>query len=246
MKSLNQKDYKILMNAIYNVQINDAPPPEFNGKTKMLANVIFPCIERRKAQSKRGRLGADARYARPATLLPDDTDKARSINDEIANGGANSGANDQSRVKIEKNKIEYNYNRAESNKADGGLAVCINAPADAQDALSRSEKEKDVIFEIGNGYGTFGNVYLSTEEYLQIKKTIANADKYIDLFSQKLHDKGYQYPNHAEAILDWYEKDKMLPANRRFSELPREREGSFDTDEFFAAAVKRSLGSDGK
>ncbi len=250
MRSLNQKDYKTLINAIYNAQIHDLPPPEFTGRAGIVASMIFPCIERRKKQSGFGRAGAEARLAR----LRETGDSEPTYPSDYPSNYPSSHPSDypsshplnQSRVK--KNKIEYS--RVESSKDDGSVAegrradAVGRAPADAREALALSKKERDVNFETDRGYGVFKNVYLSQEEYLKIKNAIPNADDYIDLFSQKIYDRGYRYPSHAKAILDWYEKDKKLPSHRRPAEPPQGREGSFDTDEFFAAAVRRSLGSD--
>ena len=64
MSSLPAKDYKAIVQAIYNFQVYDIPPPEFKGNAGLIALFIFPCIERRKEQARRGRAGAAARYSR--------------------------------------------------------------------------------------------------------------------------------------------------------------------------------------
>lgn len=90
------------------------------------------------------------------------------------------------------------------------------------------------------GWGSHNNVFLSTEEYLTLRREIPAADRYIDRFSEKLKQKGYRYPNHFAAIMQWWEEDKRKEVSEvGGSEPPR---GSFDTDEFFEAAVRRSLG----
>ena len=116
MERLSAKDYKALMIAIYNAQINNIPPPEFTGRTKMVATIIFPCIERRKSQSERGLASAAARLARKKQI---NTDTSNSVANSVANGVANGVAN-QSKEK--KNRIEYSYNKAERREADAPAA----------------------------------------------------------------------------------------------------------------------------
>lgn len=114
----------------------------------------------------------------------------------------------------------------------------IGAEAPTSNALANGEKQK--------GYGIYQNVFLSNSEYLLIKNTVDNAEKYIDNFSAKLYSKGYRYPNHAQAILDWWKKDSRLPKETDTDTSPKSPPsyGSFDTDRFFEAALKRSLGED--
>ena len=64
MSSLPAKDYKAIVQAIYKFQAYDILPPEFKGNAGLIAVLIFPCIERRKEQARRGRAGAAARYSR--------------------------------------------------------------------------------------------------------------------------------------------------------------------------------------
>ena len=64
MDKLSPREYKKLVTAIYQYQLNDVPPPSFTGMTEMLATIIFPCIKRRKEASSFGRFGADKRLGR--------------------------------------------------------------------------------------------------------------------------------------------------------------------------------------
>ena len=100
--------------------------------------------------------------------------------------------------------------------------------------------------QIGQGMGKYSNVYLSTEEYLAICREIKNADAYIDRFSEKLKTRGYRYPDHFAAILEWWARDKNFAGGGTspVSDPEPSDGGSFDTDAFFEAAVRRSLGED--
>ena len=55
MKKLSAKDFKQLMLAVCDYQLNGTKPPEFKGKSEMMASVIFPCLDRRLAQSMGGK-----------------------------------------------------------------------------------------------------------------------------------------------------------------------------------------------
>ena len=79
-------------------------------------------------------------------------------------------------------------------------------------------------------YGTFKNVILSKEEYEKLKeKHPSTYKKQIDNLSYYIESKGDKYKSHYATILSWERKN--------------EREdgfNSFDTDDFFQAALERS------
>ena len=129
MQSLSPKDYKTLMIAIYNAQINNVPPPEFTGRSRIVATMIFPCIERRKSQSEHGYLGAVAKHAKDKEKQLASSTSANGT----ASGTASGTANGQSKEK--KNKAEYSYSRVERKRA--------NAPA----AKEQSSFDLDDFFE---------------------------------------------------------------------------------------------------
>lgn len=271
LDKLSAKDYKAVLSAAYRYQILGQKPPEFSGKAEIVASIIFPYIERRIKQTERGRMGGAARVARlrnsdRCTAKEDAEDHVKVIETDSshASSQASSHASSQaSSQRIEENSIKENSieeYKIKENTADADARVGNVEPLsrldDAEDAegIARAEREKEDLFEENgdgserlqegrSGYGTYKNVRLSTEEYLKIKRKIKNADRYIDTFSQKLYTKGYRYPDHAKAILDWWKRDCEIEKRSEPTEenLP---EGSFDTDEFFAAAVRRSLGED--
>ncbi|MBQ1965268.1 MAG: hypothetical protein II348_01160 [Clostridia bacterium] len=91
------------------------------------------------------------------------------------------------------------------------------------------------------GYGTHNNVLLTEREKNAIESEHGIPQAYIDHFSNALKIKGYQYASHYSAILEWWERDKTSP---RWQSETQQQNGSFDTDDFFAAAVRKSLGED--
>ena len=61
MSELNPKEFKALFLAIWNYQLSGVEPPEFKGKTKIMASMIFPYVRRRIAQSNGAKKAIAAR-----------------------------------------------------------------------------------------------------------------------------------------------------------------------------------------
>ncbi len=234
MENISDRDCGRLVKAIYKYQVLGEKPPMFKGKAEILADVVFPCIDRRKKLSEAGKRGNQLQAAARA--------KAKQEAAGVAAGTP---------TPIEKNSKEKNSTVKSSE---------LIGRADEPDALQVSEAvadmpadlvEKYAPYHIKRARGKHGNVFLSDVEYDEIGHLIFNADAYIDQFSEKLHDKGYRFADHYRALLDWWERDKDLPqysAPRELTstvaerEKPRARTAEDDHwDEFFEAAVARSL-----
>ncbi len=84
--------------------------------------------------------------------------------------------------------------------------------------------------------GKNGNVMLSDQELYELTKTYKIPSEYIDHFSEALKVKKYSYPYHYTAIIEWWNKDKEQP---RWNTTATG--GSFNTDEFFQAAVMKNF-----
>ena len=97
-------------------------------------------------------------------------------------------------------------------------------------------KEESINSTLYSVYGTHHNVRLTDAQYNDIKSKIPNADAYIDHFSERLKARGYTIKDHHGAILEWWEKDKDKPQRREAKPM-----GSFDTDDFFQAAVNKGF-----
>lgn len=82
-------------------------------------------------------------------------------------------------------------------------------------------------------FGQFENVMLTEEEYEALKKKIPDADHRIEIFSCKLKAKGYRYEDHFATILLWFAEEKNQSKTTK---------GSFDIDDFFEAALRRTYG----
>ncbi len=254
-EALTPKDFKALMLAMWRYQMDGTPPPEFSNKAKAIATFIFPQIDRRKYMSEIGRKGAEARHfngdsvmARHSRGTSEGISEAVGAVKAQVEAESNSKSDSKSDSKSESDQA---VSVSESGSEDA-LEPCGGSAADARaegGTLCAAEEGEGGACGApkGRGYGRHGNVYLSAEEYLELCRRIKRADDYIDRFSEKLHSKGYRYPNHFKTICEWWERDSRLEnvgAGYSSPESPKTDGGSFETDEFFAAAVRRSLGED--
>ena len=106
----------------------------------------------------------------------------------------------------------------------------------------RARAEKEGVDKFA--YGKYNNVFLTADEYMDIKQTIKNADTYINMFSHKLHAKGYRYEDHAKAILEWWARDREFEERNSVGWVSYNDSGenATDYDAFFEAAVRKALG----
>jgi hypothetical protein len=86
-------------------------------------------------------------------------------------------------------------------------------------------------------FGCFENVEMTSEDRDRLVAMFGEevARELIDNLSRKLKSKGYKYEDHYATILVWAKKDGVKPEAAISS-----AGGSFDTDEFFKAALARS------
>ena len=238
MENISDRDCGRLVKAIYKCQILGEEPPEFKGKIAVLANVVFPCIERRKKMSAAGKIAYQTKL----------NSRANDSNTAVSNGVRSATPLLPPKEKNSKEKNSTVKSSEPIGRADEPDALQVSeAVADMPADLV----EKYAPYHIKRARGKHGNVFLSDVEYDEIGHLIFNADAYIDQFSEKLHDKGYRFADHYRALLDWWERDKDLPqysAPRGLTstvaerEKPRTRTAEDDHwDEFFEAAVARSL-----
>lgn len=90
---------------------------------------------------------------------------------------------------------------------------------------------------------------LTDEEYQDIQAKLGEyVGEYVDHFSSRLNEKRYRCSDHHRAILSWWESDKdtwVAPrhtTSQHQSLEPGQPGNSFDTDDFYAAALERSFG----
>lgn len=117
----------------------------------------------------------------------------------------------------------------------------INSEEKQQKGKGKEKGKENILYTPSRVRGTHQNVVLSEAEYSDLKSRIPDADGYINRFSEKLYSKGYSYSNHYDAIIKWWDEDKHKSENTKKNEAVKPKQNSsFDTDDFFAAAVARS------
>jgi hypothetical protein len=89
-------------------------------------------------------------------------------------------------------------------------------------------------------YGEYKNVLLTDEEYEKLQDEFPNDyEERIERLSAYIASKGAKYKSHLATIRNWARRDKQTEPKRA-----EENQGSFDTEEFFKAAVEKALGGD--
>ena len=101
--------------------------------------------------------------------------------------------------------------------------------------------------KIKQEYGEKRNVMLTEEEYAHLTVELGIPLAYIDKFSEKLASHPYRYSDHAKALAEWWWQDKDKPQwspsrGKSDASEPQNTLSTFETDEFFDAAVRRSFG----
>lgn len=93
------------------------------------------------------------------------------------------------------------------------------------------------------------NVILSPAEYAHLGKIMGeHRDAYIRRYAQRKADKGYTFPNDYDALVNWWSQDReqWTKPKKRKQQQSRPKVGdagnSFDENDFFDAALKRSFG----
>ena len=92
MKGLSANDFKRMMYAIYRLQIFGEEPPEFQGKPRMIASIIFPMIRRRMELAQYGSLGAAKRLSASKNEAESNPDKDGQASTEDATEASSQGA----------------------------------------------------------------------------------------------------------------------------------------------------------
>lgn len=105
------------------------------------------------------------------------------------------------------------------------------------------EEHADPKYE-KKAYGEFNNVLLSDEEYELIKSNLPSWQACIEHLSEYMFASGKSYKSHFNTIMLWAKQDEEKKKQQRPPNIQKQSEASFDEDEFFRAALKRSYGDD--
>ena len=124
-----------------------------------------------------------------------------------------------------------------------------DAPARAEEREDRfAEEDAAALFGIEPGFedttaetvrqcGSFSNVPLTESQLERLHRELPEADEYIERLSEHIASTGRTYADCCATIFKWVREDRRKSAPK---EKPAQDGGSFDTDEFFEAALRRS------
>ena len=130
------------------------------------------------------------------------------------------------------NRIYVKYPPEYLTQMDRNLSVrqTENCPTDGKQTvsvtdrkLSSSNKEKNNIKRINSeskdnrtAYGSYRNVFLTTEELSALQSEVPHYQEYIEKLSRYMASSGKQYANHAATIRSWALQDHPAPVIRTY------------------------------
>lgn len=116
--------------------------------------------------------------------------------------------------------------RVEESIAEESIAEYRRAEESTEKAASASPAKKE--------YGEYQNVELTDEEYEQLKSEYPDHESRIDRLSAYMMTSGKEYRSHYAVIREWAKAEDKAKQKRD------ETAPSFDADEFFELALRRS------
>lgn len=254
IEKMSHKDAHMLINALVRFQTDGAEPPEFSPKIRDVAGMMFDQLRRRMEASEYGKKGRAIQLERKKAEsesrgTPMATPTATPTETPAAQDKYLYRDRDQDRERDGDENCPQEGSPCEGTSYEGNS---LKDAACAANSLSKKEEENEDEEDEDEeeqriAYGTHNNVYLTVGEYGLIKRTIPDADSYINGFSEKLYQKGYQYRDHYAAIMSWWQSDKDLPSRQdgQNAYAPTDPHPGYEStfsDSFFDAAVKRALG----
>ncbi len=139
--------------------------------------------------------------------------------------------NERMEEEINKRKAFSESRRKNGSKIKTKRSICeASALHMENENVNENENENINVIENETKYGTFENVRLTNEEYEKLKqKHPKTYQKQIDNLSYYIESKGDKYKSHYATILSWERRNER-----------EEGFNSFDTEDFFQAALERS------
>ena len=207
MRSLSKKDFFELFWSMYDYQMYGKEIPEFGGKAKIVASFVKPQLKRRMQNSLYGTKGAEKKLSpRKSKTAQSCAEAPLEADAEAPLDGAHVTNTVEKETEKEKNIIDSAIEERE--KPQGGPSLSERGGDTVLVREKTSAKPTRVDREAKSAYGKYGNVFLTESDHALIRATIPEADAYVDMFSEKLKSRGYTYPDHCEAILRWWDRDK--------------------------------------
>ncbi len=164
-------------------------------------------------------------------------------------------ANACKRMQMDANACKWMQNK-DKDKGKTNTNTKARAREEIADAPARAEEREDrfaeedaaALFGIEPGSedttaeavrqcGSFSNVPLTESQLERLHRELPEADEYIERLSEHIASTGRTYADCCATIFKWVREDRRKSAPK---EKPAQDGGSFDTDEFFEAALRRS------
>ena len=141
-------------------------------------------------------------------------------------GGIIKAQNSKSKQNVAKGS-KSKQNVAKGSKAKQSVAT-----------ITETITETETITDTTLTCGIYDNVTLSERDLAKLKEEFPDDyEQRIDRLSEYMESSGKTYKNHLATIRAWAKRE-----NAKQIRDAEEGAGSFDTDDFFAAAIKRALG----
>lgn len=137
-----------------------------------------------------------------------------------------------------KDKINTNTNasaRAKEERSPAPAPEREDCLAAEEDGGGTPSSGKPPVKEAVRSCGSFSNVPLTDAQLERLHREIPEADEYIDRLSEHIASTGKTYADCCATIFKWVREDR-----RKTQPKPEAPKGSFDTDDFFEAALERS------
>lgn len=252
MLDMPAEEFKEFFKAIYNYQMYRSAPPELTGISKMLGRIVFPCIDRRLLSAMGGKKSASQRAASSCDLQGDLPSPPPSPTPSIptsiypsvspSNPSSDPSSKEKNNTEEKNTEIYSTLKEEEKNKEKNSIFI-------ASELSNASRAPADKAFADKKCFGKYHNVFLSEEEYKEVRNAIPCADDYIDTFSEKLFAHGYRYVDHLKAILEWWNRDRdhfKSSSNEHPTGMgcPSQYNNDYWSD-FFDAACASSLDGNG-
>ncbi|MBQ3706984.1 MAG: hypothetical protein II889_03650 [Clostridia bacterium] len=193
------------------------------------------CAKRRDAARKRWKKGPDGTAEAECDPVQVDADDANASKWMQTDAHACKWMQNKDKVKANTNAITNASARE----------IPADTPARAEEREDRfAEEDAAALFGVTvpgeedvTLRGSFSNVPLTDAQLERLHREIPEADEYIDRLSEHIASTGKTYADCCATIFKWVREDRRKAVPK--TQTPPDQ-GSFDTDEFFEAALKRS------
>ncbi len=236
MRQLPAEEFKTIFYAMIDYQENDVPPPSFSGALGIISAFVFPQLERRKLCSKAGKAGMQKRWKENAASPP-----FVGVNNDVNNKTI---AQDKDKDKDKDIDIDEDNARPHDAPARGAHA----RERSSSESDEESDEEAEHVFRL---YGelcpslaqTSG---MSEKQRAQISEALAvRSPEDLRVLFTKAEETPFLRGEGAKgwrASLGWLLVNADRVLGGEFDSYEREDgdSSSFDTDEFFAAALART------